>query len=1299
MNKKIGLKLLSVLITSAIVFMSFSATVFADENDIADADVQIESEEEQDEIIADIEAEPVDSDSDETEGVIDEPIEEVSETTSDETEDIAEAEESTVIDETILEEDAQEEQDETNEESEEEEHPDTTFEYYGETSIIPYEDDYSLSVSANYGTVSYGSGMYQKQFSAVDEATYEILSYKISLVADGQLPDTEFLINLSDIGFDNVFTAEELGIEYIYKDGASYPNLGNIIFNQIICDWSPMLHRLLVENPYELYWFDKTSRTGIRMSTPEMGLKWDDSLQQYVATYDGGLIYYFPICEAYADETAESDFIVDFSQIQRAKNAASYAQKIVAQNADLSDIEKLNKYMEVICNLVDYNTAAASDSTTPYGDPWNLVYVFDRDPDTKVVCEGYSKAFKYLCDLSSFENSDLTCILASGYFQSSNTYGPHMWNIVSFGEGLNYMVDVTNCDYGTIGAPNYLFLRNVDSGSASNTYTYTLYIYGRTNNLYYTYKTETLDLYNIEPLTINTSPLFDAPEVILSATCSGIELQWLKEHTAYSYDIYRRTSNSMWSLVTNTTNNSYTDTTVSANMQYYYCIVCKNANGEKMNQFDDQYTITAVTHSIVVDQAVPVTCTTDGLTEGSHCSTCGKIIVAQQVIEAKGHTVVVDPGIDATCEHVGLTEGSHCSVCNKVLVAQEIIPTLEHEVVTVPGKPATGTEDGYTDYQYCSICGLVLKPRTIIPATGQSNENEDDPYVEPYDKNKYDFDVSTSYNGKNLTIKGVLKNPEIANNIAGVNVYYRKPDMDDYIYFTQVSVYNDSFTLDRYGLTEGIEYSFIFEFYFKDGYITFHEKHIDVIFGNQDEPYIFAIVNQPSDYTGSVGKVATFSVKAQGTDLKYQWQVYKNGSWSDSSLPGAKTNTISIDITAARNGYKFRCNVSDVNGHVKTSREATLYVKSVLSVIEQPNDYFGFVGEHATFYVVAKGEGLSYQWQVNKNGTWINSSLPGAKSDSLHFDITAARNGYKFRCVIKDTKGNTVTSDFATLVVYQSFAITKNPENCSGPVNGTALFKVIASGDDLKYQWQVNSNGTWRDSSMPGAKTDTLSVSITTARNGYKFRCVVKTANGAESITSNEATLTVVQSLTITSDPANYTGVAGGKAVFTVTADGIGLKYQWQVNKNGTWADSSMTGCKTDTLTVDITSARNGYKFRCVIRDAVGNTVTSKDATLSVAQAITITAQPLNYTGPAGDTAIFKVAAEGEGLTYQWQVNKNGTWANSSMTGCKTNTLSVNITDARDGYKFRCVIKNASGITVTTEEVTLFVGNPYFVVD
>ncbi len=40
------------------------------------------------------------------------------------------------------------------------------------------------------------------------------------------------------------------------------------------------------------------------------------------------------------------------------------------------------------------------------------------------------------------------------------------------------------------------------------------------------------------------------------------------------------------------------------------------------------------------------------------------------------HTPVTDPAVEATETSTGLTEGSHCSVCNKVLVAQEEIPKL-----------------------------------------------------------------------------------------------------------------------------------------------------------------------------------------------------------------------------------------------------------------------------------------------------------------------------------------------------------------------------------------------------------------------------------------------------------------------------------------------------------------------------------------------------------------------------------------------------------------------------------------------
>ena len=43
----------------------------------------------------------------------------------------------------------------------------------------------------------------------------------------------------------------------------------------------------------------------------------------------------------------------------------------------------------------------------------------------------------------------------------------------------------------------------------------------------------------------------------------------------------------------------------------------------------------------------------------------------------EAHIVVTDSAVAATCTETGLTEGSHCSVCGRVIVEQEIIPMLE----------------------------------------------------------------------------------------------------------------------------------------------------------------------------------------------------------------------------------------------------------------------------------------------------------------------------------------------------------------------------------------------------------------------------------------------------------------------------------------------------------------------------------------------------------------------------------------------------------------------------------------------
>jgi hypothetical protein len=279
--------------------------------------------------------------------------------------------------------------------------------------------------------------------------------------------------------------------------------------------------------------------------------------------------------------------------------------------------------------------------------------------------------------------------------------------------------------------------------------------------------------------------------------------------------------------------------------------------------------------------------------------------------------------------------------------------------------------------------------------------------------------------------------------------------------------------------------------------------------------------------------------------------------------------------------------------------------------------------------------------------------------------------------VVSNAFGN-ATSNEATLTVTAPPSISTHPSDQTVAQGQPATFQVGANGSTpLSYQWQRNTVNI----SGANAASYTLS-NATLADNGARFRCVVSNAFG--NATSNEATLTVTDLPSITTQPSDQTVTQGQPATFQVAASGsTPLSYQWQrytVN---------ISGANAASYTLSNTAlADNGAKFRCVVSNAFG-TATSNEATLTVTAPPSITTHPLDQTVTQGQPATFQVGASGSTpLGYQWQRNT----VNISGANSATYTIS-NAMLPDNGAKFRCVVSNAFG-NATSNEATLTVQAP-----
>ena len=154
--------------------------------------------------------------------------------------------------------------------------------------------------------------------------------------------------------------------------------------------------------PFDLYWYEEQS-----------GFYFDYS-------YSGSslnLTIKMPVSQDYRKGQYEIDENKKVVALKALQNAIK-----IADEATGSDYDKIMYFKNKICELVKYDTASNNDQIKGKikagNNPWQMVSVFDNNTATNVVCAGYSKAFKYLCDRAGIE-----CKVVNGVCG-----GAHIWN-------------------------------------------------------------------------------------------------------------------------------------------------------------------------------------------------------------------------------------------------------------------------------------------------------------------------------------------------------------------------------------------------------------------------------------------------------------------------------------------------------------------------------------------------------------------------------------------------------------------------------------------------------------------------------------------------------------------------------------------------------------------------------------------------------------------------------------------------------------------------------------------------------
>jgi trimeric autotransporter adhesin len=399
--------------------------------------------------------------------------------------------------------------------------------------------------------------------------------------------------------------------------------------------------------------------------------------------------------------------------------------------------------------------------------------------------------------------------------------------------------------------------------------------------------------------------------------------------------------------------------------------------------------------------------------------------------------------------------------------------------------------------------------------------------------------------------------------------------------------------------------------------------------------------------------------------------------YDNTTIPGGSGDNISSSSTVNAMGIWNRASTGTGCTLSAAYSSSGGYVRADLTfTLNKKNNPAETALNSAKSHVFGKSNGTVHFY--NTNGKIIASMTSQTDHDYGCTEVKIDRAGTSATAFTNNTTAN--------FLMDKTFVVTPGANNSSGSYQITLYYSAAE-----KAGWEAATGQSWNNIKLFKVKSQILNY---TPANPNPDGVAPEIVTPVQGTFGNDYTLTftfnsgfsgfgagIPQSgcslPVITTPPANVSQCSGTAALFSVSATGSGLTYQWRKNS------LNIAGATSASFAIPSLAAADAGSYDVVVTNSCGST-TSIAATLSLTASTSISTHPASQAICTGANATLSVVASGSGLTYQW--SKDGT----VIPGATGSTYTIVNTTTASAGNYTVAVTGPCG-TVVSNVATLVI--------